>query len=62
MDFLKKHPTPWKYNSHDNDRGPRWEEIVDANGEPVIVATDYEQYQAYLTGDVDELIEFVNSL
>lgn len=63
MDFLQKHPTPWRLERAVT-KGTRagYETIVDAKNQEVIATIDGERYQSWLLGDVHELIDWVNTL
>lgn len=44
-----------------NNRDRDYQEIVDANGGTVISSSDAEDYKSWFEGDVDGLIEWVNT-
>lgn len=64
--FLNKHPTPWRLEEldydHDGKKSPGDDMILDANDNIVIQSADTDGYESGLTGDVEELIEFINDL
>lgn len=63
MDFLQKHPTPWRLG-HLVTKGTlaNYQAIVDANGQEVIATLDAESYLSRFCGEIDELIDWVNTL
>lgn len=63
MDFLQKHPTPWVLRAMtDSEYGAGYEAVVDANGQEIVATLDAEAYLSRFRGDVNELIDWVNTL
>lgn len=63
-DFLRKHPTPWRFEERadKNSPGSEYDTIVDAEGKEIIRTDDPYQQQSWLCGDVLGLVEMINSL
>lgn len=66
MKFLEKYPPPWRlentYYEEEGSGAPGEGRIVASNGAHVIASYDNDGYESGLSGDVEELIEFINNL
>lgn len=61
-EYLTRHPAPWKISDVTPDSGGDYQAIVDRYGREIFASADAEDYHAFFTGNVEGVVEMVNTL